>query len=108
MLNKPIEEIVMEDGKVVGVRSEGETARTKMVIGDPSYFPNLVKKNGQVVRTICILDHPVSTGKGNSLGLSIQLIFPCSQVEGRKSGAYNDCCRPLSRQGHLSLVQMLL
>lgn len=24
MLNKPIEEIVMEDGKVVGVKSEGE------------------------------------------------------------------------------------
>ena len=26
MLNKPIEEIVVEDGKVVGVKSEGEVS----------------------------------------------------------------------------------
>ena len=79
MLDKPIEEIVMEDGKVVGVKSEGETARCKMVVGDPSYFPNLVKKVGQVVRIICILDHPV-------MNASSQIIFPCSQVDGRMSG----------------------
>ena len=28
MLNKPIEEIIVEDGKVVGVKSEGEVRRT--------------------------------------------------------------------------------
>jgi Rab GDP dissociation inhibitor len=42
MLSKPIEEIVMVDGKVVGVKSEGEVVKTKAVIGDPSYFPDKV------------------------------------------------------------------
>ena len=28
MLNKPIEEIIVEDGKVVGVKSEGEVRKT--------------------------------------------------------------------------------
>ena len=49
MLDKPIEEIKYdENGQVCGVTSQGETARTKMVIGDPSYFPDKVQKNGQV------------------------------------------------------------
>ena len=49
MLDKPIEEIVYdENGQVCGVKSQGEIARTKMVIGDPSYFPDKVKKVGQV------------------------------------------------------------
>jgi GDP dissociation inhibitor len=39
MLNKPDVKVVYEDGKAVGVESEGETAKAKMVIGDPSYFP---------------------------------------------------------------------
>jgi len=29
MLNKPIEEIIIEDGKVVGVKSEGEVRRRR-------------------------------------------------------------------------------
>jgi len=44
MLNKPIEEIIMEGGKVVGVKSEGLVAKCKFVIGDPSYFSNKVTK----------------------------------------------------------------
>lgn len=48
MLDKPVEEIVYEDGKVVGVKSQGEVARCKCVIGDPSYFTDKVKKVGQV------------------------------------------------------------
>ena len=48
MLNKPVEEIVMEDGKVVGVKSEGETAKTKQVICDPSYALDKCKKIGKV------------------------------------------------------------
>lgn len=49
MLDKPIDEIVMEDGKVVGVKSCGETARCSMVICDPSYAPkDMAKKSGQV------------------------------------------------------------
>ncbi len=49
MLDKPIEGVVFgEDGKVTGVTSGGETAKTKQVIADPSYFPDKVKKVGQV------------------------------------------------------------
>ena len=84
MLNKPIEEVVYdENGVFQGVKSEGELARGKMVIGDPSYFPDKVKKVGQVVRAICILNHPIP----NTKGLSCQLIIPQNQI-GRKSGKY--------------------
>ena len=48
MLDKPIDEIVVEGGKVVGVMSGGETARCSMVICDPSYAPERCKKHGQV------------------------------------------------------------
>jgi Rab GDP dissociation inhibitor len=73
MLNKPIEEIVYEGGKVVGVKSEGETARAKFVVGDPSYFPDKVKKSGQVARCICILSHPVKNTNDNESG---QIVIP--------------------------------
>lgn len=87
MLDKPIEEIKMEDGKVVGVKSAGETAKTKMVVGDPSYFPDLVKKVGQVVRCICLLNHPIPNTKDSS---STQIIIPQNAV-GRKSDIYISC-----------------
>ena len=49
MLDKPIEEIKYdESGAACGVTSQGETAKTKCVIGDPSYFTDKVKKVGQV------------------------------------------------------------
>ena len=49
MLDKPIEDIKYdENGQVCGVTSQGETAKTKMVISDPTYFPDKVKKVGQV------------------------------------------------------------
>ncbi|KAG5830790.1 hypothetical protein ANANG_G00314330 [Anguilla anguilla] len=44
MLNKPIEELVMENGKVVGVKSEGEVARCKQLICDPSYVMDRANK----------------------------------------------------------------
>ncbi|KAF8402442.1 hypothetical protein HHK36_013398 [Tetracentron sinense] len=44
MLNKPECKVEFdEQGKVVGVTSEGETARCKKVVCDPSYLPNKVK-----------------------------------------------------------------
>ena len=82
MLDKSIDEIVMEGGKVVGVKSGGETAKCKMVVGDPSYFPDQVQKTGQVVRAICLLHHSVPN---TSDAASCQIIIPQSQV-GRKSG----------------------
>jgi len=51
MLDKPVEEIVTENGRVVGVKSGGETARCSMVICDPSYAPERCKKVGQVSRS---------------------------------------------------------
>ena len=87
MLDKPIEEIVYENGQVVGVKSQGEVARTKCVIGDPSYFQDKVKKVGQVVRAICILNHPIPNTKDS---LSCQLIIPQNQV-GRNNDIYV-CC----------------
>lgn len=84
MLNKPIEEIIMENGKFVGVKSEGEVVKADIVIGDPSYFPNLVKQTGRVVRVICILDAPVPGTKDAD---STQIIIPQKQV-GRQSDIY--------------------
>jgi len=82
MLDKPVEEVVMEEGKVVGVKSGGEVARTKMVIADPSYFPDRVKKVSQVVRAICLLKHPIAKANNSP---SFQLILPANQID-RKSG----------------------
>lgn len=85
MLDKPIDEIKYdENGRVCGVTSQGETAKTKMVIGDPSYFPDKVKKDGQVVRCICFMDHPVPKIKDSA---SCQIIIPQNQL-GRKSDIY--------------------
>ena len=44
MLDKPADEIVVEDGRVVGVRCEKEIARCKQVYCDPSYVPDRVEK----------------------------------------------------------------
>ncbi len=80
MLDKPVDEIVYENGVVVGVRSGNETARCKAVICDPSYAPDKVKKVGQVVRAICLLRHPVNVGSNTAPG-SIQIIIPQKQVQ---------------------------
>eukprot|EP00054_Salpingoeca_dolichothecata_P027228 m.198792 g.198792 ORF g.198792 m.198792 type:complete len:446 (-) comp25899_c3_seq1:154-1491(-) len=87
MLAKPVEEFVMEDGKVVGVKSEGEVAKAKIVICDPSYAQNRVKKTGQLVRAICIMDHPIPQTKN---ALSCQIILPGNQVK-RKNDIYIGC-----------------
>ena len=54
MLDKPCDEIVFEDGKVAGVRSGSETAKCKMVICDPSYAPDKVKKKAKVRLSIML------------------------------------------------------
>jgi len=84
MLDKPIDEIVFENGKVSGVRSGGETAKCKQVYCDPSYAPQKVKKVGQVVRCICLLDHPLPNTKD---ALSTQIIIPQMKAN-RKSDIY--------------------
>uniref|UniRef100_A0A3P8VMF6 Rab GDP dissociation inhibitor n=1 Tax=Cynoglossus semilaevis TaxID=244447 RepID=A0A3P8VMF6_CYNSE len=84
MLNKPVDEIVVEGGKVVGVKSEGEVARCKQLICDPSYIPDRVRKAGQVIRVICILSHPI---KNTNDANSCQIIIPQNQVN-RNSDIY--------------------
>jgi len=84
MLNKPIEEVLFdESGAFVGVKSEGETAKAKMVIGDPSYFVDAkkVEKFGKVVRAICILNAPIPN---TSDAPSVQIIIPQNQVNRKK------------------------
>lgn len=76
MLNKQIEKIEHREDYIY-ITSEGETVRTKRVVGDPSYFPDRVKKVGQVVRVICILNHPIPNTNDAS---SCQIIIPQSQV----------------------------
>merc|ERR1711916_198164 len=73
-----------EDGKVVGVKSEGETAKCKAVIGDPSYFKDQVKKVGQVVRVICIMSHPIPN---TADAASCQVIIPQKEAK-RKHDVY--------------------
>lgn len=86
MLDTPVDEVVYDaEGKVTGVRSGEQTAKAKVVIGDPTYFPNKVKKTGEkVIRAICVLNHPIpNTGDLDSL----QIIIPQNQVR-RKHDIY--------------------
>mmetsp|Transcript_25551 Transcript_25551/g.71738 ORF Transcript_25551/g.71738 Transcript_25551/m.71738 type:complete len:165 (+) Transcript_25551:260-754(+) len=54
-------------------------------MGDPSYFPTkLVRKTGQVVRSVCIMDHPIKKVTGVD---SAQIIIPQKQV-GRSHDMY--------------------
>jgi len=90
MLNKPVDKIEFdENGRVCGVTSEGETAKCKMVIGDPSYFlgDGKVKQVGQVIRVVCIMSHPVPNTNNSD---SCQIIIPQNQV-GRSHDIYITC-----------------
>ncbi|KAL0392400.1 UNVERIFIED_CONTAM: Guanosine nucleotide diphosphate dissociation inhibitor 2 [Sesamum radiatum] len=76
------------DGKACGVTSEGETAKCKKVVCDPSYLPNKVKKVGKVARAIAIMSHPIPSTNDSH---SVQVILPQKQL-GRKSDMYLFCC----------------
>ncbi|TYG74541.1 hypothetical protein ES288_D04G190500v1 [Gossypium darwinii] len=89
MLNKPECKIEYgDDGKVIGVTSEGETAKCKKVVCDPSYLPDKVKKVGKVARAVCIMSHPIPDTNDSH---SAQVIVPQKQL-GRKSDMYLFCC----------------
>ena len=85
MLAKPDATVVYDEaGKATGVTSEGETAKAKFVIGDPSYFPGKCRRVGQVVRALCILSHPIpNCGDSHS----VQIILPQKQT-GRQTDMY--------------------
>ena len=61
----------------MGAESEGETASARIVVGDPSYFPDRVRQAGRVVRAICVLGHPIPSTDGAT---STQIIIPQKQV----------------------------
>lgn len=85
MLNKPDAALVFDDaGKVVGVSSEGETAKCSAVICDPHYAADKVTKRGCVVRAICIKHTPIPNTHDQP---SVQIIIPQNQV-GRKNDIY--------------------
>ncbi|GJM96882.1 hypothetical protein PR202_ga13756 [Eleusine coracana subsp. coracana] len=89
MLNKPECKVEFdENGKAYGVTSEGETAKCKKVVCDPSYLPEKVKKVGKVARAICIMKHPIPDTKDSH---SVQIILPKKQLK-RKSDMYVFCC----------------
>ncbi|KAH9657767.1 Guanosine nucleotide diphosphate dissociation inhibitor [Citrus sinensis] len=89
MLNKPECKVEFDgDGKVIGVTSEGETAKCKKVVCDPSYLPDKVQKVGKVARAICIMNHPIPDTNDSH---SCQVILPQKQL-GRKSDMYLFCC----------------
>ncbi|GBL52844.1 rab_GDP-dissociation_inhibitor [Candidozyma auris] len=86
MLDTPIEEVLYDENKkFAGVKTKEGTAKAPIVIADPTYFPDRVKKTGhRVIRAMCIMDHPVP----NTHDLdSVQIIIPQNQV-GRKNDIY--------------------
>ncbi|KAG0354602.1 Rab GDP dissociation inhibitor alpha [Gamsiella multidivaricata] len=84
MLTKPVDEIIYENGKVVGVRSGNEVARCSQLICDPTYAPDKVRKVARVVRAICLLSEPIPNTDDAD---SFQLIIPQNQVK-RKHDIY--------------------
>ena len=95
MLNTNVDELLYEGGKAVGIKAtmsgvEPEMkfeTRAKLILGDPSYFPDKVKVTKHVLRAICVLKHPIA---GTNDSDSCQLIIPQSQV-GRKNDIYIAC-----------------
>ncbi|CAI8593441.1 unnamed protein product [Vicia faba] len=86
MVNKPECKVGFDaEGKVIGVTSEGETAKCKKVVCDPSYLPGKV---GKVSRAIAIMSHPIPSTNDSQ---SVQVILPQKQL-GRKSDMYLFCC----------------
>ncbi|KMZ64832.1 Rab-GDP dissociation inhibitor [Zostera marina] len=89
MLAKPECKVEFNEvGQVCGVTSEGETAKCKKVVCDPSYLPNKVRKVGRVARAIAIMSHPIPNTNNSE---SVQVILPQKQL-GCKSDMYLFCC----------------
>lgn len=87
MLNRSVDEVLFDsDGTAWGVRGDKQVAKGKIIIGDPSYFPaSKVRQTGKVVRSICLMNHPVSS-VGDKYS-SAQVIIPGPQV-GRVNDIY--------------------
>lgn len=88
MLNKPIDEILFDAaGRVQGVKSGDDVAKAPLIICDPSYVQGTtgnIESTGKVIRSICIMDHPIPDTKEAS---STQIIIPQKQT-GRNSDIF--------------------
>lgn len=86
MLNTDVSEILCdEDGAAKGIRCGEEAASGTFIIGDPSYFgPDKKVKTGRVVRSICIMNHPIPNTEDAE---SAQIIIPQNQI-GRQHDIY--------------------
>ena len=58
-------QVEFDGARAVGVKSEGVIAKSKIVVGDPSYFPTKVKAVGKVVRSIAIINHALNSSNGS-------------------------------------------
>mmetsp|Transcript_42871 Transcript_42871/g.71281 ORF Transcript_42871/g.71281 Transcript_42871/m.71281 type:complete len:474 (+) Transcript_42871:77-1498(+) len=76
------------EGLCCGVKVKDVVARTKLVVGDPSYMPERCRKVGSVVRAIALLAQPLANTEPCD---SYQVIFPAKQV-GRTNDLYLFCC----------------
>ncbi len=103
MLRRNVDEIITDStGRAVGVRSGDFAASCKYVIGDPSYFPpNKSKASPKIVRSICLLRHPVKNTKGDSA----QIILPAKHVKGKTQDIYISV---ISHSHHVSFFVALL
>ena len=98
MLNTNVDEILMEGGKVTGIRSGEHTATAPLVICDPSYVQeSFIKPVAKVIRAICLLNHPIP-GTGDAP--SIQIILPAKQLQ-KQTGKFRSSTDPLIRHLHL-------
>jgi Rab GDP dissociation inhibitor len=89
MLNTDINEVLFENGKVVGVKGPQGLAKCSTVICDPTYalrcgLKDRVKYVDKIIRCICILDHPLP---GTENIPSVQIILPQRQLK-RKNDIY--------------------
>ena len=57
------------------------------VVGDPSYFPDKVRRTSKVVRAMCLLSHPIPNTNNAP---SAQIILPQRQV-GQSHLAHSPC-----------------
>jgi len=73
-----------------GVKVMDTVANAKIVVADPSYFPEMCTKRGSVVRAIAIVNEPVPNTGTPPCG-SYQVIFPGQSI-GRANDLYLFCC----------------
>jgi len=87
MLRVNADSILFENNKVIGIQSGTDKAFAPMVIWDPSYalsIPGKLKKIGQSIRWIWLMDHPIPNTNNVP---SCQIIIPQKQVN-RKNDIY--------------------